>query len=364
MIAQTINKKSSLAQIIKNEPELVSFPREGDLIEAKLLNKTPKTAYFDLGKFGTGVICGIELLNAKNILKNIETGQTVSAKIIFIDNEEGFTELSLADARQQKEWQALKEKAGNSEVLTVKISGANSGGLISEINGIKAFLPVSQLSNDHYPRVENQDKKEIINELKKLVGLELKVKIIDLNPRANKLIISERETTQEDVKKLIANYKAGDIIDGIVSGITSFGVFIQFAAQPAIEGLIHISEMDYKIIDNPKEIVKINETIKAKIIEIKDGQVFLSFKALKSNPWEIAGEKFKEGQEISGTAYKFNPAGALINLDYDLQGIISVSEFGGFEEMKKQLEIGKQYQFTVESVKPEEKRIILKRKIV
>lgn len=161
MIVQTINKKSSLAQIIKNEPELVSFPREGDLIEAKLLNKTPKTAYFDLGKFGTGVICGIELLNAKNILKNIETGQTVSAKIIFIDNEEGFTELSLADARQQKEWQALKEKAGNSEVLTVKISGSNSGGLISEINGIKAFLPVSQLSNDHYPRVENQDKKKL-----------------------------------------------------------------------------------------------------------------------------------------------------------------------------------------------------------
>lgn len=364
MITQTINKKTSLAQIIKNEPELVSFPREGDLIEAKLLNKAPKTAYFDLGKFGTGIICGIELLNAKNILKNIEIGQTVSAKIIFIDNEEGFTELSLADARQQKEWQALKEKAGNSEVLTIKISGANSGGLISEINGIKAFLPVSQLSNDHYPRVENQDRKEIINELKKLVGLELKVKIIDLNPRVNKLIISERETTQEDVKKLISNYKAGDIIDGIVSGITSFGVFIQFAAQPAIEGLIHISEMDYKIIDSPKEIVKINETIKAKIIEIKDGQVFLSFKALKSNPWETAGEKFKEGQEISGTAYKFNPAGTLINLDYDLQGVISVSEFGGFEEMKKQLEIGKQYQFTIESVKPEEKRIVLKRKII
>lgn len=361
MITPIANKKSSLSQIIKNEPELVSFPREGDLIEAKLLNKTPKTAYFDLGKFGTGVICGIEFLNAKNILKNIETEQTVSAKIVLIDNEEGFTELSLADARQQKEWQSLKEKAEGGEVLTVKISGANSGGLISEINGVKAFLPVSQLSNDHYPRVENQDRKEIINELRKLVDQELKVKIIDLNPRANKLIISERETTQEDVKKLIANYKVGDIIDGIVSGTTSFGVFIRFADQPSVEGLIHISEMDYKIIDSPKEIVKINEAIKSKIIEIKNGQIFLSFKALKPDPWETAGEKFKEGMEISGTAYKFNPAGALINLDYGLQGIVGVSEFGGFEEMKKQLETGKQYQFTVESVKPEEKRIILKR---
>ncbi len=363
MITQTADKKSSLAQIIKNEPELVSFPREGDLIEAKLLNKTPKTAYFDLDKFGTGVISGIELLNAKNILKNIETGQTVSAKIISIDNEEGFAELSLADARQQKEWQLLKEKTESGEVLTVKITGANSGGLISEISGIKAFLPVSQLSNDHYPRVENQDRKEILNELKKLIGQELKVKIIDLNPRANKLIISERETTQEDVKKLIANYKTGDIIDGIVSGITSFGVFIQFAAQPAVEGLIHISEMDYKIIDTPKEIVKINEVVKAKIIEIKDSQIFLSFKALKPDPWETAGEKFKKEQEVSGTAYKFNPAGALINLDHGLQGVIGVSEFGGFEEMKKQMEIGKQYQFIIESIKPEERKIILKRKI-
>lgn len=349
-----------LNQIIKNSPELISFLRENDLVEAALLQKTPRALYFDLGKFGSGVVCGYELTNARNIAKELQIGQSINAKVVNRENEDGYVELSLAGAHKQKNWQEIKELKEANEVLTVKIIGANSGGLMAEINKIKAFLPVSQLASEHYPRVNDGDKTKILEELKKLIDLEINVKIIDFNPRNDKLIISEKEAAQENIKELISKYKEGDVIDGIVSGAADFGVFVRFVDNPAIEGMIHISELDHRLIDNPKEAVKVDEAIKAKIIEIKDGQVFLSLKALKPNPWETAAEKFKEGQEIKGVVYKFNPFGAYINLDHELQGMIHVSEFGGVEEMKKQLEQGKTYNFTIESLKPEEKKILLK----
>lgn len=349
-------------QLAKNEPNLISFLKEGDLIEVKLLAKLPKAVYFDLDKYGTGIVYGAELMNARNILKNMNLGEKISAKIANVENDEGYVELSLVNAQEQKNWQALKDAKEADEAITVKIKGANSGGLVTEISGTKAFLPVSQLSNEHYPRIEKGDTGKILEELKKFVGQDLKVKIIDLNPRSNKLIISEKEAVGENIKTLLAKYKTGDIIDGIISGIADFGAFVKFADNPAIEGLIHISELDYKLIDNPKEIVKIDEAIKAKIIELKDDKVFLSLKALKPNPWDAATDKFKDGQEVTGTVYKINPFGAYIDLGSDLYGMIHISEFGSAEEMKKQLEIGSTHNFVIDSLKPEEKRIALKLK--
>lgn len=358
------NKKASspINQLTKMEPDLISFLKEGDLIEAKLLKKMPRAAYFDLDKFGTGIVYGIELSNAKNLLKDLKNGDLAAAKIIDLENENGFIELSLAGAHEQKNWQKLKQLKENGEALTVKIIGANSGGLIANINEIKAFLPVSQLINEHYPRVNNSDKNKILEELRKFVGQEIKVKIIDLNPRTNKLIISEREVVEQNIKELIEQYKVGDVVDVIVSGIADFGVFIRFSDNPVIEGLIHIFELDYRLIDNPKEVVEINEPLKVKIIEIKDNRIFLSLKALKPNPWETIDEKLKEGQEVKGVVYKFNPFGAYINLEHNLQGLIHIAEFSDIEEMKKKLEVGKQYHFIVESLEPKEKRLTLKLK--
>ncbi len=360
----SVNKKivSPVSQLMKDEPGLISFLKEGDLVNANLLRKTPRVVYFDLGKFGTGIVYGAELSNARELLKKMKVNDSASAKIIDLENEDGFIELSLARAHEQRNWQELKEFKEKEEVLTVKIIGANSGGLVANINEIKAFLPVSQLANEHYPRVDNSDRNKILEELRKFVGQDIKVKIIDLNSRTNKLIVSERAGAEQDIKELIDKYKAGDVIDGIVSGIADFGAFIRFVDNPAIEGLIHIFEIDHRLIDNPKEVVKINDSIRAKIIEIKDNRVFLSLKALKANPWETIGDKFKEGQEVSGVVYKFNPFGAYINLEHDLQGLLHVSEFGSPEEMKKELEIGKTHQFIIESINPTEKKITLKLK--
>lgn len=361
-IVSPVKKLSPLGQIIKEESNLLSFFKEGDLVDAVLMDKTSRAAYFDLGKSGTGIIYGAELMNARSIVKKMKVGDKINAKIAELENEEGYAELSLSGAHKQQSWQDLKEIKDKDEIVAVKILGANSGGLIASLKETKAFIPVSQLSNEHYPRVDNSDKGKILEELRKLVGQELKVKILDINARTSKLILSEKEAIQENIKELVNKYKVGDIIDGIISGTADFGAFVRFADNPAIEGLIHISELDHRLIDNPKEIVKIDEPVKAKITEIKDGQISLSLKALKDNPWDSASEHFKEEQEVSGNVYKFVPFGAYINLDHGLQGMVHVTEFGGAEEMKKRLEMGKKYDFTISSIKPEEKRIVLKLK--
>lgn len=361
MISNMAKKNNSyVAHALKSDPDSIPFLRDGEIIEAKLLQKNPRLVYFDLGKFGTGAVYGVEFMNAKSILKELKIGEVVSAKILNVEDDEGFVELSLARAHQQKNWQQIKDTKDNQEIITVKIIGANSGGLVANVNDIKAFLPVSQLAGDHYPRVDDGDKTKILTELRKLVGQELKVKIIDTNPRNEKLIISEKSAFENDIKEILEKYKAGDIVECIVSGIADFGVFVKFIDNPSIEGLVHIAELDYKIIDSPKEIVKIDEQVKAKITEIKDGRVFLSIKALKADPWENIENKIKEGEKVEGIVYKFNPFGAYINLENDLQGMIHITSFGGAEEMKKALELGKKYKFLVDSIKTDERRISLK----
>jgi len=353
---------STLANFIKANPGLAVL-KSGDLIEAILISKESKTAYFDLGPFGSGVVYGREFAKAASVLKTLEVGGKISAKIIDPENDNGYAELSLSEADAQKNWEVIKNLKESGEIITVKALGANSGGLIAEVNKIKAFIPVSQLSAEHYPKVDDGDRGKILEGLKKLVNQELKVKVMDFKPKSAKLILSERETVQDNSRELLNQYKAGDVVDGIISGVTDFGAFMKFTMNPKIEGLIHISELDHKLIENPKEIVKLDDAVKAKIIDIKDGRVSLSLKALKPDPWAKVEEKYKAGQEITGKVTRFNPFGAFIALDPEIQGLIHISEFGGSqEEMKKQLELGKSLQFKIEMLKPSEKRIILKLK--
>lgn len=354
-------KNSAVAQAVKTEISTTDWPKEGSVVEVTLLKRLPRKAYFDMGRFGTGIVFGVEIANARETLRTLKPGDSLQAKIVALDGEEGDIELSLSEAGKQKLWQLAKELAESGEVIKAKIAGANAGGLMTVVaDDLKAFLPVSQLSLEHYPKVPDGDRIKITEELKKFVGQELNVKIIDVNPRTNKVIVSEREVLSANVKELLNAYTIGQVIDCMVSGTADFGVFVRFTDNPQIEGMIHISELDYKLIDNPKELVKVNDPLKAKIIDIKEGRVFLSLKALKEDPWVKAGDTFKPGDTIQGKVYKFNPFGAVVALDGDLQGMVHISEFGGQDEMKKALIIGESYPFVVDTVKQEEKRITLK----
>lgn len=359
---ETKQPNSYLSQALKSNPGLFYFLKQGDLIEGKLLAKSSRALTIDLGKYGTGIVYRAEMQNAKEMVKSLAIGDALTAKVLVIDNEDNLIELSLTEADKQKSWSIVSELKEKDEVLEVKITGYNKGGLTALLSDLQAFLPVSQLLPEHYPKVSDDNKAKIAEELQKLVGQTLKVKIIDANSRNNKLIVSEKEAAAISSKELVKNYTVGQIIEGIVSGVADFGVFVKFTDNPAVEGLVHISELAHKLVENPKEIVKVDDVVKVKIIDIKDGRIALSLKSLQADPWENAASKYKEGAETQGKVYSFHPFGATINLDNEIQGQIHVSAFGSVEEMKKQLVLGKEYSFVIESVKIPEKRITLKLK--
>lgn len=358
---QTAKKQDSFEfQVLKTNPGLMPILREGELINVTLVEKSNRAVYFSISKVGTGVIYGVELINARNILKKLQVGDQVTAKVVVPENDEGLVELSLVEAGKQKAWQELKELKDTGEPIVAKVTGANSGGLLLELKGVQGFLPASQLSNEHYPKSDDGDRSSITQELKNFVDQELTVKIINLNPRTNKLIVSEREVEATNTKDLLEKYTVGDVVPGIVSGVADFGIFIKFADQPEIEGLIHISELSHNMVDHPREIANVGDVVKAKIVEIKEGRVSLSLKALQPDPWENAGNKFKEGERVKGEIYRLNPFGAFVKVEHGLMGLIHVSEFGSVEELKAALEPGKSYYFVISSIKPAEKRIVLK----
>ena len=339
----------------------------GSLVEGKVVAKDRSSLFIDLGPRGTGIIYGREFYEVKNVIKNLNIGDTVFAKIVELENDDGYRELSLRDATKEIGWQRLKEIQEKEEIVKVKITGVNKGGLLTDIDGISAFLPVSQLSPENYPRITDSDKQKILKELQKFIGKTLEVKILDLLAQENKLILSEKAKSEQALKKILANYKKDDLIEGTITGIANFGVFIKFPLvtdklnqDSTIEGLIHISELDWQLVENPAEIVKVGETVKAQIIDINNNQVFLSLKRLKENPWEEIDKKYKKGDVIKGKVISFSAFGAFVEILPQIRGLCHVSEFTSQDVMQESLKVGETYNFEILLVEPKEHRMSLK----
>lgn len=339
----------------------------GSTVEGTVVARDRSSLFIDLGLLGTGIIYGKEFYEVKEVIKNLQIGDKVYAKIIELENDEGYKELSLRDATKEISWQKLREMKAQGQILNVRITGVNKGGLLTSLDGIQAFLPVSQLAPEHYPRVADADKQKILKELQKFIGQTLEVKILDLLAEENKLILSEKAKAEEKIKEILKDYKKGDIVEGKITGIADFGVFIKFPAEnqeqeekPGIEGLIHISELDWQLVENPAEVVKLGEIIKAQIIDINNNQVFLSLKSLKTNPWEEIEKNYKKGDIIKGKVIKFSAFGAFIEIMPKIRGLCHISEFNSRTEMEETLKEGKTYDFQILLIEPKEHRMSLK----
>ncbi|MFZ5559739.1 MAG: S1 RNA-binding domain-containing protein [Patescibacteria group bacterium] len=361
-----VDKKSDLMTNLINKASLV-IPRAGDVIEARITAIKPQMIFLDLKNFKTGVILGNEIKQNPQEFKNIKVNDIIPVKIVMLENEDGYAEVSLLKAGEERKWQVLREKMEKGEIIEAKVLKANKGGLMMEVEKIEAFMPVSQLSTTHYPRVEGANKQKILLELNKLVNQTLKLKIIDLDSREKKLIVSEKAAEEKKLKKALEKYKIGDVVEGIITGVVDFGTFVKFPVRQnlgeggdELEGLIHISEIDWQIIDNPADFFKVGDKIKAKIVEIEGDKISLSTRALKENPWEKVRDKYQTGQIVKGTVTKFNPFGAFVKLDKHIQGLTHISEFGTEKKMKETLELGKKYNFKILSIKPSEYRMALK----
>ncbi len=265
----------------KIKEELLCPPRVGEIVEGTVVGREKNSVFVDLGAIGVGVIYGRELKEARNLMKDLKNGNKISAKVIGLETDDGYRELSVKDASLKLNWNKLKDQKEREEILEVKIMGANKGGLLTRIMGIPAFLPASQLAPEHYPKVEKWDPLKILKALQKFIGETFKVKISNLSQENDKLILSEKINHEDSTTKNLTNYKVGEVVEGEITGITAFGVFLKFGKEN-LEGLVHASEIPQKGTKSklPTENLKVGEKKKAKILAISGNRVFLSFKGL------------------------------------------------------------------------------------
>jgi small subunit ribosomal protein S1 len=347
-------KDSPMVNILK---ETAAAPSVGDVVEGPVVAVGRARVFVDLHPFGTGIIYGREYLSARDTLKNVNIGDTITAKVVEKENPEGYMELSLREARQALIWGEAEEAVTNKIVFDLPVVDANKGGLIIEWQGIQGFLPASQLSPEHYPRVEDGDKDKIFSELKALVGQKLPVLIITANPKENKLIFSEKGGDSSERSNLIEKYQIGNMVEGEVTGATEFGIFVKL--EEGLEGLVHISEMDWALVEDPKTRYKVGEKVQVRVIEIKDDKVSLSIKALTDDPWKSAAEKYAKGQRVNAVVIKYNKHGALASVEEGVAGLVHISEFKDEEELRSALELGKTYPFTITLFEPNDRRMTL-----
>ena len=335
----------------------------GDIIEGTVIAVDRSVVYIDLSPIGTGIIYGREFIVAKDILRKTMVGDTISAQIIEMKTPEGYIDLSLKEARKAFIWSEAEESMKSKQAYEITVKNANRGGLVIEWNGVRGFLPASQLTEENYPKVLSRDKDSILNELKKFIDTKMTVTIENIDPANDTIIFSEHKDSKNKKRgagsetKPAPEYKVGDIKNGIVTGVVDFGVFVTI--DNTIEGLVHISEMDWGLVDDPRKFCTIGNQVQVKIIDIEDNKYSFSFKELHKNPWEEIHERHTVGDTVSGVIIKYGAFGAFASIKAGVSGLVHISNFKDEDDLRNSLEIGKTYEFVMTNLEPEEQKLTL-----
>jgi len=325
----------------------------GEVVHGTILSIKKHEVLIDLGPLGVGLVPRREV----SMSNNYTEGDEVTASVVEVELDNGYSLLSMRKAARDRGWDEVAAKLESGEIVTVTPYDANRGGLLAEYEGVRGFLPVSQLSAEHYPRVGSSDKDEILQRLNVLVNKEIRVRILDADRKANKLIFSEKEAIKEGLAERFEKLSVGDTVKGIVTGVVDFGVFVNVEG---IEGLIHISEISWERVNNPSDYVKVGQTVEAKIIAIDKERLSLSMKQLTKDPWLDEVEQFKSGEDVEGTVTRITPFGAFVQLSPAVEALVHVSELGGDgTDPEKVFTLNERKTFTVLEIDKDNRKISL-----
>lgn len=330
----------------------------GEVVEAKVITANRREVWLDLGVHGAGLVARREIDPAHTL----KVGDKVSASVVESESEFGFPILSLRKIAKEKGWERLEKIYENDEIVAIYPYDANRGGLLVELEGIRGFLPVSQLTAEHYPRVAGADKEEILQRLNSLVRRPLKVRILDIDKEQAKLIVSEKEAAKEDTRQKLKEIKVGDKVDGVVTGSVDFGIFV---TVEGIEGLVHISELAWERVNDPQELYKIGDKVTAKVIAIEEEKLSLSIKQLSADPWLGDVKKLKTSQVVEGKITRITPFGAFVQLTPAVEALVHIAEIEKDKSAKSTagLEVGKSREFKITEIDPESRKISLTTKL-
>lgn len=324
----------------------------GSILEGTVILKRKQEIYVDLSPYGIGRLYGIFYLQSKNIAQKLKQGDKIGVKIVGLNDGYGNYEIVLQDIKDTLKWQKLYEYYLNNQILEdIEIKNANRGGWIVEVEGVQGFIPLSQLSPEYYPRTTEDNKNFIYEHLKKFIGQKIKCRIISVDPKQNKLVLSEKSAKLELYQNILQKLMVGDIMKVKIVGLSSFGIFVRFNEEPPMDGLIHISEIPEEKANNLEKNFKIGDILEAKLIQINNDKVSFSLKNLLPDNWVLFAKKYKEGDKIQGILKEKNEIFGVVETE-GIQGLI-------FESLNT-LEIDKTYNFIIEKFQPKEKSLILK----
>jgi small subunit ribosomal protein S1 len=326
----------------------------GAVVEGVISSVKKNEVWIDLGPQGVGVVLRREIGHGQQL----EVGQTVTVSVIDPELEEGHALLSMKRAIKDRGWDELQRVFDANETIEVSPYDANRGGLLVELEGIRGFLPVSQLAAGHYPRVSGADKDEILQKLNALTGQPIRVRVLDVSRKDNKLIFSEKEAVKDDMAARFSELKVGDEVEGVVTGVIDFGAFVNV---DGIEGLIHISEISWERVDNPRNYLKVGETVKAKIISIDKDRLSLSLKQMTEDPWLKEVKAFKKGDIVEGKITRITPFGAFVQISPSVEALVHVSEMSDDEgvDPEQLFQLNEKKQFKVLDIDSEGRKIAL-----
>lgn len=358
-------KKPTKKDIVELTMEKVVEEKGGDLIpyrigtvvDATVIHATSKVVYVDIGGIAMGVIPEREI---STLPKSLNPGDTISASIITMEDEKGNMVLSMRRADRDRVVGELRHSYEDSETIDVNVTDANKGGLLITVGDFTGFLPVSQLASRHYPKVDGGNAEEIYAKLKELVGTVMTVKVITFEPKQGKLIFSEKAAGDKEQEERIKGIKVGDTMEGIISGIVDFGLFIQLInAEKELEGLIHISEVAWGRVSNLDSMFEVGQKIKAIVVSTEDNRVSLSLKRLTPDPWKEIEARYKEGQVVKGTVTRITPFGVFVKLDDEIDGLVHISELSD-ERVNDPADIlspNQEYSFKILTIEPKKHRL-------
>jgi small subunit ribosomal protein S1 len=355
----TASKPQTMKDLLAQVGENFSVPHKRATVTGTISTITKRALTIDIGGKTEGIVSEKEFDMARDYIATLAPGQTIEAMVMSEENMQGQVMLSLKQAAMDSRWEYFTDAMQKDQVLEARGVDVNKGGLIVVVNGVRGFVPSSQFG------------KTLVGKYQTLRGKSINVKAIEVDREKNRLIFSERHVSEADEiaqkSQALGTVKAGEIYEGVVSGVMPFGLFVtvevplkdeagkETAGQ--VEGLVHISEISWEKVVHPKEYHKVGDRLKIRVLGTDDrtGKLNLSIKQLSDDPWVKIGEKYEVGMSITGTVSRVEPFGVFVNVEAGIDGLIHSSKLDASTVYKK----GDSVTVNVESVDPQQRRMSL-----
>lgn len=337
-------------------PKIASWKR----IHWKVIKRWDYWVLVDCAEWAfTWLILSKEVKNLERNDEDLTIWAELEAEILWADvvTDEWYYVVSISKLKQQAVRDKITKQQEKDEIFTVVPTEANLGWLLVDMHGIKWFIPLSQLSPIHYPRVEDGDQEKIFDELLKLLGKDIKVRIINFDEDARRMILSEREAFREERKEIMDNLAVGNTYKWVVSWISSYGFFVTIGWS--VEGLVHISEITYWHVSNIDWLGEVWDNMEVKVIWLDDGKISLSAKQLAPDPWTLIPQQYGVGDIIEGEVVRYVPYGVFVRVFNDINGLIHLSEIGNTEEWVKSLKLWSVVKAKIILLEPHNRKIWL-----